>query len=144
MKVHHIGIVVDNIQNSLGEFSKFIKFDEITIPTLVGSQKVNVCFMKIGELKIEFIEPINDESPVKKALEKGGGFNHICFEVDNLSEKINEIVKEGGRLIVSPVEGFEGRQIAFVLLNMKKTNLNLVELVERENAWKDRCWNRYH
>ena len=133
MKIHHIGIVVDNIQNSLGEFSKFIKFDEITIPTLVGSQKVNVCFMKIGELRIEFIEPINDESPVKKALEKGGGFNHICFEVDNLSEKINEIVKEGGRLIVSPVEGFEGRQIAFVLLNMKKTNLNLVELVEREN-----------
>ena len=134
MKVHHIGIVLDNIQNSLGEFSKFIKFDEITIPTLVGSQKVNVCFMKIGELRIEFIEPINDESPVKKALEKGGGFNHICFEVDNLSEKINEIVEKGGRLIVSPVEGFEGRQIAFVLLNMKKTNLNLVELVERENA----------
>ena len=72
MKIHHIGIVVDNIQNSLGEFSKFIKFDEITIPTLVGSQKVNVCFMKIGELRIEFIEPINAESPVKKALEKGG------------------------------------------------------------------------
>ena len=131
MKIHHIGIVVDNIQNSLGEFSKFIKFDEITIPTLVGSQKVNVCFIKIGELRIEFIEPINAESPVKKALEKGGGFNHICFEVDNLSEKINEIVEKGGRLIVSPVEGFEGRQIAFVLLNMKKTNLNLVELVER-------------
>jgi len=131
MKIHHIGIVVDNIQNSLGEFSKFIKFDEITIPTLVGSQKVNVCFMKIGELRIEFIESINDESPVKKALEKGGGFNHICFEVDNLLEKINEIVEKGGRLIVSPVEGFEGRQIAFVLLNMKKTNLNLVELVER-------------
>ena len=131
MKIHHIGIVVDNIQNSLGEFSKFIKFDEITITTLVGSQKVNVCFMKIGELRIEFIESINDESPVKKALEKGGGFNHICFEVDNLLEKINEIVEKGGRLIVSPVEGFEGRQIAFVLLNMKKTNLNLVELVQR-------------
>jgi methylmalonyl-CoA epimerase len=131
MKIHHIGIVVDNIQNSLGEFSKFIKFNEITIPTLVGSQKVNVCFMKIGELRLEFIEPINDESPVKKALEKGGGFNHICFEVDNLLEKINEIVEKGGRLIVSPVEGFEGRQIAFVLLNMKKTNLNLVELVQR-------------
>jgi len=51
--------------------------------------------------------------------------------VDNLLEKINEIVEKGGRLIVSPVEGFEGRQIAFVLLNMKKTNLNLVELVQR-------------
>ena len=131
MKIHHIGIVVNNIQESLGEFSKFIKFDEINIPTLVGSQKVNVCFMKIGEIRIEFIEPIGNESPVNKALEKGGGFIHICVEVDNLSEKINEIVEKGGRLIVSPVEGFEGRQIAFVLLNMKKTNLNLVELVER-------------
>ena len=86
--------------------------------------------MKIGELRIEFIEPVGNESPVRKALEKGGGFNHICFEVDNLSETINEIVEKGGRLIVSPVEGFEGRRIAFVLLNMKKTNLNLVELVE--------------
>ena len=133
MKIHHIGIVVNNIQDSLGEFSKFVKFDEISIPTLVGSQKVNVCFMKIGEIKIEFIEPIGNESPVKKSLEQGGGFNHICFEVDNLSETINDIVEKGGRLIVSPVEGFEGRQIAFVLLNMKKTNLNLVELVEREN-----------
>jgi len=131
MKIHHIGIVVNNIQDSLGEFSKFIKFDETTIPTLVGSQKVNVCFMKIGELRIEFIEPVSNESPVKKFLKKGGGFNHICFEVDNLSETIKEIVKKGGRLIVSPVKGFEGRQIAFVLLNMKKTNLNLVELVER-------------
>ena len=133
MKIHHIGIVVDNIQNSLGEFSKFVKFDETSIPTLVGSQKVNVCFIKIGELRIEFIEPIGNESPVKRALEKGGGFNHICFEVDNLSETINEIVEKGGRLIVSPVKGFEERQTAFVFLNMKKTNLNLVELAEKKN-----------
>ena len=107
MKIHHIGIVVNNIQDSLGEFSKFVKFDETSIPTLVGSQKVNVCFIKIGELRIEFIEPIGNESPVKRALEKGGGFNHICFEVNNLSETINQIVEKGGRLIVSPVKGFE-------------------------------------
>jgi len=130
MKVHHLGIVVNNIQDSLGEFSKFIKFDEITMPTLVGSQKVNVCFMKLDTLKIELIEPIGNDSPVKTFLEKGGGFNHICFEVDDLSKTIDEIIKEGGRLIVSPVEGFEGKQIAFVLLNMKKTNFNLIELVE--------------
>jgi methylmalonyl-CoA/ethylmalonyl-CoA epimerase len=130
MKIHHIGIVVNDIQDSLGEFSKFINFDETTIPTLVGSQKVNVCFMKLGEMRIEIIEPVGDDSPVENFLKKGGGFNHICFEVENISETIDEIIKKGGRLIVSPVEGFEGRQIAFVLLNMKKTNFNLVELAE--------------
>tara|TARA_B110001454_G_scaffold89383_1_gene85377 strand:+ start:659 stop:1063 length:405 start_codon:yes stop_codon:yes gene_type:complete len=133
MKIHHLGIVVNNIQDSLGEFSKFIKFDETTIPTLVGSQKVNVCFMKLDTIRIELIEPIGNDSPAKKFLEKGGGFNHICFEVEDLSKTIDEIISEGGRLIVSPVEGFEGRQIAFVLLNMKKTNFNLIELVEIKN-----------
>ncbi len=133
MKIHHIGIVVNNIQDSLGEFSKFIKFDETTIPTLIGSQKVNVCFMKLGELRIELIEPVGNDSPVLNFLEKGGGFNHICFEVENLSHTIDEMTKKGGRLIVSPVEGFDGRQIAFVFLNMKKTNFNLIELAEIKN-----------
>ncbi len=133
MKIHHIGIVVNNIQDSLGEFSKFIKFDETTIPTLIGSQKVNVCFMKLGELRIELIEPVGNDSPVLNFLEKGGGFNHICFEVENLSCAIDEMIKKGGRLIVSPVEGFYGRQIAFVFLNMKKTNFNLIELAEIKN-----------
>ena len=133
MKIHHIGIVVNNIQDSLGEFSKFIKFDETTIPTLIGSQKVNVCFMKLGELRIELIEPVGNDSPVLNFLEKGGGFNHICFEVENLSYTIDEMTKKGGRLIVPPVEGFDGRQIAFVFLNMKKTNFNLIELVEIKN-----------
>jgi len=133
MKIHHIGIVVGNIQDSLGEFSKFIKFDETTIPTLIGSQKVNVCFMKLGELRIELIEPVGNDSPVSNFLEKGGGFNHICFEVENLSHTIDEMTKKGGRLIVSPVEGFDGRQTAFIFLNMKKTNFNLIELAEIKN-----------
>jgi len=133
MKIHHIGIVVNNIQDSLGEFSKFIKFDETTIPTLIGSQKVNVCFMKLGELRIELIEPVGNDSPVLNFLEKGGGFNHICFEVENLSHTIDEMTKKGGRLIVSPVEGFDGRQTAFIFLNMKKTNFNLIELAEIKN-----------
>jgi methylmalonyl-CoA/ethylmalonyl-CoA epimerase len=130
MKIHHIGIVVNNIQDSLGEFTKFIKFDETTIPTLIGSQKVNVCFMKLDKLRIELIEPVGNDSPVLNFLEKGGGFNHICFEVENLSHTIDEMTKKGGRLIVSPVKGFEGRQTAFIFLNMKKINFNLIELAE--------------
>ena len=133
MKIHHIGIVVKNIQESLGELLNFIKFEEISIPTLVGTQKVKVCFMKMGEMKIELIEPNDEDSPVSNFLDKGGGFHHICFEVKNLSETINEMVKKGGRLIVPPVEGFENRQIAFIILNLKKTKFNLIELAEIKN-----------
>ena len=46
MKLHHIGIIVKNIQSSLGELSKYLEFEDINVPILVESQKVNVCFLK--------------------------------------------------------------------------------------------------
>ena len=130
MKLHHIGIVVPKIQDSIGELVKFLKFDTIGIPTLIGSQKVNVCFLKIGTINLELIEPAEKNSPVSSFLSDGGGFHHLCFEVDDISQKIDELEKNGARLVVTPVTGFENRLIAFLYLNMKNTNCNLIELVE--------------
>ena len=131
MKLHHIGIVVKNIQESLGEISKYIKFEETTIPTLVESQKVNVCFLKTNDIYLELIEPVGKDSPVEKFSDSGGGFHHLCFEVDNILKTLEQMEKNGARIIVKPTEGFENRQIAFVLLNIKNTNCNLIELAEK-------------
>tara|TARA_B100001540_G_C15566673_1_gene532953 strand:+ start:318 stop:719 length:402 start_codon:yes stop_codon:yes gene_type:complete len=128
MKLHHIGIVVPNIHDSIGELTKFLKFEKIGIPTLIGSQKVNVCFMKLGHVNLELIEPAEKTSPVTSFLLDGGGFHHLCFEVKDINEKISELENNGARLIVKPVKGFEDRQTAFLLLNMKNTNFNLIEL----------------
>jgi len=132
MKLHHIGIIVKNIQTSLGELGKFLKFEETTIPMLIESQKVNVCFLKTSDVYLELIEPIGDDSPVKKISESGGGFHHLCFEVDDIFAEIKKFQNNGARVIVEPVEGFEGRLISFILLNMKNTNCNLIELAERK------------
>ena len=132
MKLHHIGIIVKDIQKSLGELGKYIEFKETTIPTLVKSQKVNVCFLKSSDVYIELIEPIDDDSPVKSMAESGGGFHHLCFEVDNIFEEIKKAENNGARIIVEPVEGFEGRLIAFILLDMKNTNCNLIEFAEKK------------
>lgn len=130
MKLHHIGIVVSNIQESLGELGKYFKFENTSIPTLVGSQKVNVCFLKVGQPYIELIEPASADSPVVSFLNKGGGFHHLCFEVDDIYKKVDEMEKNGARVLVRPVPGFENRLIAFVLLNMKNTKCNLIEFAE--------------
>jgi len=39
---------------------------------------------------------------------------------------------DGARVIVEPTKGFEDRLIAFVLLNLKNTNCNLIELAEKK------------
>ena len=96
----------------------------------MGSQKVNVCFLKTNNVYIELIEPAEENSPISAFTASGGGFHHICFEVDDIQKEAEKMVKNGARIIVKPVKGFDARLIAFLVLNMKNTNCNLIELVE--------------
>ena len=132
MKLHHIGIIVNNIETSLGELGKYLEFEETTIPMKVESQKVNVCFLKSSSIYLELIEPIGKDSPVKKISELGGGFHHLCFEVDDIFEETKKMQEKGARVIVEPIKGFEDRLISFILLNMKNTNCNLIEFAEKK------------
>ena len=133
LKLHHIGIVVQNISESLGEISNFLSFESTSLPTLVGSQKVNICFLKTNSVYIELIEPTDPDSPIISFVNEGGGFHHLCFEVDDIQQEIDKMVKNGAHLVVAPIKGFEDRLIAFLMLNMKKTKCNLIELVGPKN-----------
>ena len=134
MKLHHIGIVVKNIQNSLGELTQFLNFESTTIPSLVGSQKVNICFLKTNNVFLELIEPAQENSPISDFVKTGGGFHHLCFEVDDIHLELEKMKKNGARIIVDAVKGFEDRLIAFVILDMKNTNCKLIELAEKKQS----------
>ena len=130
LKLHHIGLVVQNINESLGEIANFLSFESISLPTIIGSQKVNICFLKTNNVYIELIEPTEENSPITNFAKEGGGFHHLCFEVDDIQQEIDRMVKNGAHLVVAPVKGFEDRLFAFLMLNLKKTKCKLIELVE--------------
>ncbi len=132
MKLHHIGIVVENIQKSLGELTKYLDFESTTVPSLVGSQKVNICFLKTNNVFLELIEPAEENSPISNFIKKGGGFHHLCFEVDDIHLELEKMKENGAHIIVDVVKGFEERLTAFVMLDMKNTNCNLIELAEKK------------
>ena len=132
LKLHHIGIVVKNIQESAGELTKFLDFESIAVPTLVGSQKVNICFLKTNNVFLELIEPAQENSPISDFVEKGGGFHHLCFEVDDIHLELEKMKKNGARVVVDVVKGFEDHLIAFVMLDTKNTNCKLIELAEKK------------
>jgi methylmalonyl-CoA/ethylmalonyl-CoA epimerase len=131
LKLHHIGIVVKNIQQSLGELNQYLNFESTTVPSLVGSQKVNICFLKTNNVFLELIEPAQENSPISDFVKKKGGFHHLCFEVDDIHMELEKMKKNGARVIVDVVKGFEDRLTAFVMLDMKNTNCNLIELAEK-------------
>lgn len=132
MKLHHVGIVVKNIQKSLGELTQYLDFESTTVPSLVGSQKVNICFLKTNNVFLELIEPAEENTPISNFIKKGGGFHHLCFEVDDIHLELEKMKKNGARIIVDVVNGFEERLTAFVMLDMKNTNCNLIELAEKK------------
>ncbi len=98
----------------------------------MGSQKVNICFLKTNNVFLELIEPAQEDSPISNFVKTGGGFHHLCFEVDDIRLELEKMKKNGARVIVDIVKGFEDRLIAFVLLDMKNTNCRLVELAEKK------------
>ena len=63
---------------------------------------------------------------------RGESVHHICFEVDDLQEKLNQMSESDVRLIDdSPREGLSG-MIAFI--HPKSTNGILYELVDSDTA----------
>ena len=96
LKLHHIGVVVQNINESLGEIANFLNFESTSLPTLIGSQKVNICFLKTNNVYVELIEPAEENSPITNFAKEGGGFHHLCFEVDNIQQEIDKVRLEAG------------------------------------------------
>ena len=130
MKLHHIGIVVNSIQESLGELKNYLDFETTSAILPVGSQKVNICLLKIGEPYLELIEPASPDSGISEFAKSGGGIHHICYEVKNIESELESLSRKGATVLVSPVKGFDERRIAFVDLNTKNTKCGLVELLE--------------
>ena len=83
---------------------------------------------------LELIEPAQENSPISDFVKTGGGFHHLCFEVDDIHLELGKMKKNGARIIVDAVKGFEDRLIAFVILDMKNTNCKLIELAEKKQS----------
>jgi methylmalonyl-CoA/ethylmalonyl-CoA epimerase len=131
-KVSHIGIAVGSIEEYIGFFRDVMGL-EFTGTEEVEDQKVKVAFLRVGESRVELIEPTADDSAVKKYLDKNDGkprIHHVAYEVDDLDAALAEVKEKGIRVIdEEPRIGAGGVRIAF--LHPKATAGVLTELCEQ-------------
>ncbi len=125
--IEHLGIAVKSIEASIPYYEKVLGLKCYSIEE-VASQKVKTAFFKIGQTKIELLEPTSEDSTIAKFIEKRGeGVHHIAFATDNLVEALAEVESNGVQLIdKAPRPGAEGLEIAF--LHPKSTGGVLTEL----------------
>jgi len=128
-KIAHIGIAVKSLEDSLPFYRDVLKVNVEAIEE-VESEKVKVAFLQVGETHLELLEPLEDDSPIQKFIEKRGeGIHHVALEVDDINERLTDMRENGIRLInEEPKDGAGNAQIAF--LHPKSTNGVLYELCE--------------
>ena len=130
--IEHIGIAVKNLEESIKYYENILGLKCYSIEE-VTEQKVKTAFFKVGETKLELLEPTADDSPVAKFIaKKGEGVHHIAFSVENLNDKLTEVETKGVKLIdKTSRKGAEGLNIGF--LHPKSTGGVLTEFCELPN-----------
>jgi methylmalonyl-CoA/ethylmalonyl-CoA epimerase len=126
-KLEHIGIAVENLEESNRLFAKLLGVEHYKIE-VVEREGVKTSFFKVGDVKIELLEATRPDSPIARFIEKKGpGIHHLAFQVDHLPEKMVEMKSAGFSLLSDePKEGADQKMIVFI--HPKTTNSVLVEM----------------
>lgn len=126
-KVHHIGIAVNNLQESVAIFEKLLGVKA----HLTGApcQKVSEARFMMDGVEINLLEPTGPDSTVAKFLERRGeGLHHVALEVEDVDAELKIMEGKGFQLIDR--EGRPGVAGRIGFLHPKSANGVLVELVE--------------
>ena len=131
--IEHIGIAVTSLDEAIPFYEKVLGLDCYSIEE-VKDQKVKTAFFKVGQTKIELLEPTDPESAIAKFISKRGeGIHHIAFAVNDIDRKLKEVEEKGVRLIDNVSrKGAEGMDIGF--LHPKSTFGVLTELCEKKEG----------
>jgi methylmalonyl-CoA/ethylmalonyl-CoA epimerase len=133
MKIDHLGIAVRSIKDSLAFYRDALGL-ELSGTETIEDQGVHIALLTVGESRIELLEPVSEGTAVSRFISRRGeGLHHICYEVEELASKLEELRSRGERLLDGyPRRGAEGKLVAF--LHPASANGVLVELVEKAHA----------
>ena len=132
MKIDHIGVATSNIKEAVTFYQRGLGLGVEDIEE-VADQKVRVAMLPIGESRVELLEPTAPDSPISKFLAKRGpGIHHIAVAVEDIHEALENLRREGARLIdEQPRTGAGGCLVAFV--HPSSSGGVLLELVQNQS-----------
>ncbi|MEZ5956060.1 MAG: methylmalonyl-CoA epimerase [Hyphomonadaceae bacterium] len=135
-RLNHVGVAVPSIEAAKATYRDLYGVPEgaITETRELPAQGVKFAFVNVANSQIELIEPLGENSPITRFIEKNprGGQHHICFEVENIYAARDEMVVRGARVLNEPRIGAHGTLIIFI--DPKNSDGVLIELMETPEA----------
>jgi methylmalonyl-CoA/ethylmalonyl-CoA epimerase len=128
--IEHLGIAVDNLEDSIKYYENVLGLKCYAIEEVVD-QKVKTAFFLVGNTKIELLESTSPEGPIGKFIaKKGPGIHHIAFAVHDATQALKLAEQRGVTVIDKESrKGAEGLNIGF--LHPKSTQGVLTELCSK-------------
>jgi methylmalonyl-CoA/ethylmalonyl-CoA epimerase len=130
-RLNHVAIVVPDLRAGTAVYRDLLGA-KVSEPRGQPDHGVTVVFVELPNTKIELLEPLGDNSPVKGFLERNpaGGIHHLCYEVEDIAAARDHLTAAGARVLGSgePKIGAHGKPVLF--LHPKDFAGTLIELEE--------------
>jgi methylmalonyl-CoA/ethylmalonyl-CoA epimerase len=131
-RIGHVGIAV----RSIAEARMLYEALGMVVEAIeeVPHEGVRVALLACGESHIELLEPLSDDSPIAKFLDKRGpGLHHLCLASSDVRAD-DARLREGGYQVLrpEPTRGAGGCWVQFV--HPKSAGGVLLELSQEEHG----------
>ena len=128
-KLNHVALVVPDLEAAADEWRGRLGAS-VSAPQALPEHGVTVVFIDTGNSKIELLEPLGEDSPIARFLDRNpdGGMHHLCFEVEDIIASRDHLLAEGARVLGDgePRTGAHGKPVLF--LHPKDWAGTLIEL----------------
>ena len=128
-RLNHVAIVVPDLAAAAALYRDALGA-RMSEPHKLPAHGVTVVFVELPNAKIELLEPLGEDSPVRGFLEKNpaGGMHHLCYEVDDIIAARDRLRAGGARVLGDgePRLGAHDRPVLF--LHPKDFAGTLIEL----------------
>jgi methylmalonyl-CoA/ethylmalonyl-CoA epimerase len=128
-RLNHVAIATKDIKKATAVYRDTLG-GKVSEEVQQPDHGVTTVFVDLGNTKIELLEPLGENSPIAKFLEKNpnGGMHHVCYEVDDIYAARDRMRETGATIIGTgePKVGAHGKPVLF--LHPKDFVGTLVEL----------------
>jgi methylmalonyl-CoA/ethylmalonyl-CoA epimerase len=99
-RLNHVAIVVPDLAAAAAQYAGALGA-RISAPLALPAHGVTVVFVELANSRIELLEPLGAQSPVRGFLAKNpaGGMHHVCYEVDDIIAARDRLRATGARVL---------------------------------------------
>jgi methylmalonyl-CoA/ethylmalonyl-CoA epimerase len=128
-RLNHVALATPDLDKAAKLYRESLGAN-VSAPLPLPEHGVTVVFVEASNTKIELLQPLGENSPIAKFLEKNpdGGMHHICFEVDDIVAARDTLKATGARVLGDgePRIGAHGKPVLF--LHPKDFQGTLIEI----------------